>query len=65
MMSLNASVRETTDSRSRGGGGGSTVNDNCCAPLNEKIPCCDDEHSDRSGDDKTLQLPTAYLMCAP
>ena len=40
------------------GGGRSTVNDNCCAPLNETIPCCDDERSDRSGDDKTLQLPT-------
>ena len=40
------------------GGGRSTVNDNCCAPLNDTIPCCDDERSDRSGDDKKPQLLT-------
>ena len=56
MMSLNASVRETTDSRSRGGR--STVNDNCFALLNETTPCCDSERSDRSGDDKKPKLLT-------
>ena len=56
MMSLNASVRETTHSRSRGGR--STVNDNCFALLNETTLCCDSERSDRSRDDKKPQLIT-------
>ena len=62
MMSLNASVRETTDSRSRGGGGRSTVNDNCFALLNETTPCCDSERSDRSGDDKKPQFVTQQAV---